>query len=347
MSLLYCSQYILSFIIKLFLIDNHAVNCYTTKMEMVVMKNEFEVIKYNEIKNLKVFIVNLAYRTLHVHKDFELLYVPEGNVEIRTIKGSLSLQKNEALLINSGLAHELQADDNVLILAMQISPGFCSDYFPQLHDMEFDFCILTSLLSEKFQQKIFLILLDLAHCYFKQEKGFAFKCMSLLNMLLFHITNTIPFRILSEEELNKAYTKTKRMRSILSYVESHYNEKLLLSDIALHEHLSVSYLSHFFTENFGLSFQEYLANLRCEHARQMLLLTTHTLLTISGECGFSDLRYLNQAFIKNYGCTPKQYRQNFERASLPGQQKSMLSTQSFLSRQTCLILLDKYFDFTE
>ena len=311
------------------------------------MKNEFEVIKYNEIKNLEIFIVNLVYRTLHVHKDFELLYVLKGNVEIRTIRGTLFLQKNESILINSGLAHELQADDNALILAVQISPDFCSDYFPQLHDMEFEFCTLTSLLSEKFQQEIFQIILDLAHNYFTQENGFEFKCMSLLNMLLFHITNTIPHRIRSEEELNKAYTKTKRMRSILSYIESHYHEKLLLSDVARNEHLSVFYLSHFFTENFGLSFQEYLANLRCERARQMLSLTPHTILTISGECGFSDLRYLNHAFIKNYGCTPKQYRQNFEKASLPKQQQSMLSTQNFLSRQASLIVLEKYSDFIE
>lgn len=311
------------------------------------MKNEYEVIKYNEIKNLKIFIVNMVYRTLHVHKDFELLYVLEGNVEIRSIRGTLFLQKKESVLINSGLAHELQADDNALILAIQISPGFCSDYFPQLHDMEFKFCILTSLLSEKHQKEIFQIIMDLSYNYFKQENKFQFKCMSLLNMLLFHITGTIPYRIRSEEELNKAYTKTKKMRSILSYIESHYQEKLLLADVAQHEHLSVSYLSHFFTENFGLSFQEYLANLRCERARQMLLLTSHTILTISGECGFSDLRYLNHAFHKNYGCTPKQYRQNFEKESLPRQQISLLSTQNFLSGQTCLILLEKYPDFIE
>jgi len=304
------------------------------------MKNEFEVIKYNEIKNLKVFIVNLVYRTLHVHKDFELLYVLEGNVEIRTIKGTLHLQKDESLFINSGLAHELQADDNTLLLALQISPDFCSDYFPQFRDMEFEFC--TMRISGMYQHEILHIVLDLARNYFKQEHKFELKCMCLLNMLLFHITSFIPYRILSEDEHNKVYTKTKRMLSILSYIESHCHEKLLLSDVAQHEHLSVSYLSHFFSENFGLSFQEYLASLRCERARQLLLLTSHTLLTISVECGFSDLRYLNQAFIKNYGCNPKQYRQKFEKSSLPKQQNSMLSTQNFLSRQTCLVLLAQY-----
>ena len=145
--------------------------------------------------------------------------------------------------------------------------------------------------------------------YFSQEKGFEFQCMSSLNLLLYHLVNTLPYRVLSESELNKNSIRIKRMRSILSYIEAHCQEKLLLSDVAHHEHLSTSYLSHFFTEHFGLSFQEYLSNLRCERARQMLLFTPHTLLTISQECGFSDLRYLNQSFLKNYGCTPKQYRQ--------------------------------------
>lgn len=306
------------------------------------MKNEYELIRYHEIKNLKIFIVNLLYRTPHVHKDFELLYVLEGNVEIKTIKGTLYLQKKEAALLNSDLAHELLADNYALILAIQISPDICSDYFPQFHDMEFEFCVLTSLLSNHQQQELFKIILDLSNNYFKQEDKFEFKCMSILNLLLYHITSTVPYRIRSEDELNRAYIKTKKMRRILSYIELNYHEKLLLSDVARHEHLSVSYLSHFFTENFGMSFQEYLANLRCERARQLLLLTSHTILTISMECGFSDLRYLNRAFIKNYGCTPKQYRQNFEKASLPGKQNSMLSTQNFLSKQTSLIILQKY-----
>ena len=69
--------------------------------------------------------------------------------------------------------------------------------------------------------------------------------MSLLNLLFFHITTAVPYRIPSEAELNKAYMKTKTMRSILSYIEANYQEKLPLSDVARHEHLSVTYLSHF------------------------------------------------------------------------------------------------------
>ena len=63
------------------------------------------------------------------------------------------------------------------------------------------------------------------------------------------------------------------MRKITHYIDEHYSEKLLLSDIARKEDLSLTYLSHFFKDYLGLPFQEYLAKIRCEKARQLLLLT--------------------------------------------------------------------------
>ena len=76
-------------------------------------------------------------------------------------------------------------------------------------------------------------------------------------------------------------------------------------------HVSLCYLSHFFTENFGISFQQYLAKIRCDKARRQLLLTDHSLLTVSIECGFSDPKYFNRAFAAQYGMTPRAYRKHF------------------------------------
>lgn len=76
------------------------------------------------------------------------------------------------------------------------------------------------------------------------------------------------------------------MRKIIHYIDEHYSEKLLLSDIALKEDLSLTYLSHFFKDYLGIPFQEYLAKIRCEKARQLLLLTDFPLLDICMSCGF-------------------------------------------------------------
>ena len=58
------------------------------------------------------------------------------------------------------------------------------------------------------------------------------------------------------------------------------------------------------------------------------------------ESGFSDPKYFNKSFKEQYGCTPKQYRKDFEKLELKEQQRNMLSTQEFLSDRASLVLLE-------
>ena len=57
-----------------------------------------------------------------------------------------------------------------------------------------------------------------------------------------------------------------------------------------------------------MSFQEYLNQKRFEYACRLLFTTDRRILDISLSSGFSDVRYFNQAFLEQYGCTPKEYR---------------------------------------
>ena len=104
----------------------------------------------------------------------------------------------------------------------------------------------------------------------------------------------------------------------------------------------MSYLSHFFKSVFGMSFQSYVMKMRCEKARQLLLLTDFSLLDISIACGFSDIKYLNKGVARQFGCSPRQYRLHFESEDLALQQRSMLSTQDFLSPAASRVTLEKY-----
>lgn len=133
------------------------------------------------------------------------------------------------------------------------------------------------------------------------------------------------------------------MQNITQYIDEHYSEKLLLSDIAEREDMDLYYLSHFFKDNFGMSFQNYLLKIRCERARRLLLLTDYSLLDISVSCGFSDPKYFNKGFQQQYGYTPKEYRKNFQKEDFPIQQNHLLSTQEFLSNSSSLITLDRYY----
>ena len=57
-----------------------------------------------------------------------------------------------------------------------------------------------------------------------------------------------PHTIMPEKDKNRSQNKTAQMRRIMDYIDTSYSQKLLLSDIAKEENLTLSYLSHFFRD---------------------------------------------------------------------------------------------------
>lgn len=180
----------------------------------------------------------------------------------------------------------------------------------------------------------------LALAYFQKDAFFALRCASLVNSCFFSLLQLLTHHFISHQESQLLHENARRTRSISQYTEQHAGEKLLLSDIAARENLSLYYLSHLFKETFGMPFQTYLLKIRCENARRLLLLTDLSLLDICISCGFSDPKYFNKGFRQQYQLSPKEYRQQFRHEKLPQQQKSMLTTQEFLSESASLVVLE-------
>lgn len=305
------------------------------------MQQEYELIEHSILKNVKVFLVNLDYRTPHIHGDMEMCLILNGGVTLFSRSRQLHFDKDDFFLLSPCTPHELRADKHALILSIQIKKSLCMDYYPQINGMEF---LLVSGRSAFPAEKANLLrdtAISLAYAYFSMEKGFEFKCMSLVNELLYLFVCHLPTVCLSEDGQKKQWIHYERIQEITEYIDAHYTEKLLLTEIAEMQHLSLHYLSHLFKDYFQMSFQQYLPALRCEKARQLLLLTNLNLLDISLESGFSDIKYLNKAFARQYGYSPRAYRVQFDLEELPSKQRSILSTQEFLSPKASLVSLNR------
>ena len=303
------------------------------------MNQEFEIISHSQM-NFKLFLVNMLYRTPHIHKDFELCLLLDGSLFLQAQNETHSLETGDFFVVNPFQSHELKADSPALLVSLQVHPSFFSSYYPRIANLEF-----TSLILQRdgtdVRKKLYDMMIELACLYLKKADKFELKCVGLLNLLFAGLLDTLPNRLLSDKEKNASQSKASRMRKITHYIDEHYSEKLLLSDIARKEDLSLTYLSHFFKDYLGLPFQEYLAKIRCEKARQLLLLTDFPLLDICMSCGFSDSKYFNSGFRRQYGCSPKEYSRNFRHDELKQQQKSMLTTQEFLSASSSIVLLER------
>lgn len=306
-----------------------------------MIQNEYEVITHNN-SNFHIFLVNLLYRTPHIHKDYEISLVVDGTFTLINSDGEVKLGTGDLFVMNPFLSHELKAETPALILSLQVSSAFFASCYPQIEQIAFDTPAILSDQNPDACDTIRRLLFRLAYAYYDKESYAPIKCASIIHQLFFYLLSTQKHHTVLEKEKQAAVIRGTRIWDILRYTEEHFTDKILLSDIARRENLDLYYLSHFFKESVGISFQNYVTRLRCEKARQLLLLTDYSLLDISITCGFSDPKYFNKGFQTQYGCTPKAYRKNFQNAQLEPQQKSMLTAQEFLSESASLVTLEKY-----
>ncbi|MDD3660686.1 MAG: AraC family transcriptional regulator [Lachnospiraceae bacterium] len=305
------------------------------------MVHEFEIVSYGET-NFKIFMVNMLYRTPHIHKDFEIGYVLNGTIDLITLGQVITLQQGDFLLMNPFQSHELKTDHPALVLTVQVPSAFFSAYYKPIESLEFISSRFHRDENEAIYDCLKSLFLNMAQDYFSRSPFFEIKCASMLNQCFLALLQVMEHRFVSEKERVASKAKATRMRSILRYIDEHYSEKLLLSHVATQEQLSLYYLSHLFKDSFGMSFQNYLLRIRCEKARQLLLLTNQSLIDICIACGFSDPKYFNHGFKKQYHCTPKEYRKQFYHEESATQQKSVLTTQKFLPFETSLEMLQLY-----
>lgn len=323
-------------------------------------ENEYEMIRH-EGSLYKVFLVSLLYRTPHIHRDFEICLMLRGEAALRTPGSCWQLHEGDVFLMNPFQSHEIIAQKPVLILSLQITPSFFSAIYPSMDRMEFKAILLCNKQagSQNYAQKpawgiatepvryIEKNILSAIHSLLTKIELETFSAGELYEFSaagkicsLFHILfRCAGYYINTEKEQSFSRKRGRRMRSISAYIDAHYTEKLLLSDIAGQEELSLYYLSHFFKKCFGMSFQEYLSRIRCEHARRLLLTTDMNLLDISLASGFSDTKYFTGAFKRLYGQTPGACRKAAEYAPPDDRKQSLLTTQEFLDAETALKVL--------
>ncbi|WEV45259.1 AraC family transcriptional regulator [Streptococcaceae bacterium ESL0687] len=271
------------------------------------MSTKFECVEHSEIQDIYIFLVEMKYRSPHLHSDIEIIYLLRGKMNLTTNGESFEVCAGEFVALNSCQLHEFSSQEGALLLIFQISPQNFEGFFPQINELFFDskpVILDGSQAATRLRKHLFLA----SRAHFEASDYSLLVCHGYTSLIIHDLLAVVPYDHKSEREQNKSLYKHDRINQISNYINAHYQEKLLLSDISSHLSLSTTYLSRFFRENFGISFQEYLNILRCERARYLLANTENNLLTICELSGFSDIRYLNKAFKTLYGKSPRDFR---------------------------------------
>lgn len=105
----------------------------------------------------------------------------------------------------------------------------------------------------------------------------------------------------------------KRYESLIqqakNYIHEFYSEEhISLNSVAASVNISPSYFSAIFSQEAGMTFIEYLTEVRMNKAKELLMCSTLKSSEIGFEIGYKDPHYFSYLFKKTQGCTPKEFR---------------------------------------
>lgn len=272
---------------------------------------EYEIIKHDRLSGIRAFLNTIRIRSLHMHQDIEIMLVTGGKGTIVVRNERYPVSAGDTVLINAWEAHEiLAADDSLTVLIVQISNHFLREYCRILRNTVFLDVLPAKVLSPASLSRIKEDIYSLSNLYLRAEENFELACISHAADLLYLLYSGLHTEILSEEDYSKRRKNSRRMNRIADYISANCQSPIRLSDIAEHEGLTTTHLSHLISESLGMSFREYLRDKRLECSVQMIADPTMTLSDIAAASGFSELKYMTQAYRETFGMTPAEYRRN-------------------------------------
>lgn len=105
--------------------------------------------------------------------------------------------------------------------------------------------------------------------------------------------------------------RREQIRPVLAYVDRHRCESITLGDVAEVVHVSPSRVRHLFKDVTGVSFKDYVTQVRVAEAKRLLLSTDLSVAEVAGAVSYSNLHQFYKVFYRSCAMSPGEYRRYY------------------------------------
>lgn len=102
--------------------------------------------------------------------------------------------------------------------------------------------------------------------------------------------------------------KDTLIESIIQYIHTHYCDNISTANLSAHFGLSANYISNLLKQELGIRYNDYITQLRLNHAKELLISTKQSVKEITSACGYYSQSHFTKLFIEHENCTPTEYR---------------------------------------
>jgi two-component system response regulator YesN len=114
-----------------------------------------------------------------------------------------------------------------------------------------------------------------------------------------------------ETEEKKENVPQSAIERAIEYMKEHIDEGIMMTEVAEYMHMNPSYFSRYFKEDMGISFIDYVKNLKIERAKELLDTSNMKIYEISNTLSYNSVQYFSTMFKSVTGLTPQEYKNRF------------------------------------
>lgn len=115
-------------------------------------------------------------------------------------------------------------------------------------------------------------------------------------------------------EIKSKQILSKPVVLCIDYIYSHTHYRITIKEVAEYLNLSVSYLSKLFKKEMGITFSQYILDVKIDKAKNLLRFSDYSISDIAYYLGFSNESHFIQVFQTRMGDTPNRYRKKIFRS---------------------------------
>lgn len=269
-----------------------------------MLSQDFELFYYEDRTLSKVDI--------HTHDYYEFYFFLEGNVQIQVGNEIFAVRPCDMMLIPPGLPHRtiiINQDLPYRRFVFWISRDYCNHllqsspdyaYIMQYVEIEKHYLFHTDQIAfNSIQSKLLRLLEEMRSQKFGRDAQISI-CVNDVILSL----NRLAYEINTPKRKNTEYLLYQQLSS---YIEEYIEEDLSLETLAKQFFVSKYHIAHVFKDNIGMSIHQYITKKRlnlCQEAISGGMSITDAY----HRFGFGDYSSFYRAFKKEFGISPKDYR---------------------------------------
>ena len=260
-------------------------------------------------KLMQFHFIAQAETATHYHQNPEMFYVLRGNLDIKIDEKVYKMSSGDIVLINANKRHTVIGNEELLGARFEIDFHLLAEY---MGSMQLLFWCNTVADRNHAYSKLRRLLDRILTRYFEKEEKSALYLNALYFETLYVLTSN--FLVKADDiRLNLEDSQDRmRVRQIQNYVQANYQSQISLNDLADRLYLSNAYLSKYIKKNLGMTFMEYLNNVRLFHAVDELMYSDKNLTHIAYDNGFPTSASFTKVFRDVYNESPSEYRKKMQ-----------------------------------